>query len=228
MSLYDDVYGAFVAADVRFVVGGMAVVLSGHVRATVDLDVVVDLAPEPARRAMTALTELGLRPRVPVAPLDFADPAVRQGWIETKNMQVLSFYDPQHVAREVDVFVAYPIDFERLVAVAVPTQVAKRTVPVASISDLLEMKRAAGRPQDLADIEALERLGIEDRVPDDPWAAATFAGASAAQAGVAANLTPTQRVALLEELLQLAIASGSLQRARRAKQAEIDEVWATG
>lgn len=38
MGLYDDVYAAFEEADVRYVVvGGMAVVMSGHVRATVDL-----------------------------------------------------------------------------------------------------------------------------------------------------------------------------------------------
>lgn len=159
MSLYDDVYAAFIAAEVRFVVvGGMAVVLSGHVRATVDLDVVVDLEVEPARRAMTALTDLGFLPRVPVRPLDFADPEVRRAWIEDKHMQVLSFYDPDHAAREVDVFVAYPRDFDSLVAAAVPTRVGGAIVPVACIEDLVAMKRAAGRPQDLADIEALERL----------------------------------------------------------------------
>lgn len=163
MSLYDDVYAALTAADVRFVVvGGMAVVLSGHVRATVDLDVVVDLAPEPALRAMTALTGLGFRPRVPVAPADFADPALRLGWIEQKHMQVLSFYDPNHAAREVDVFVAYPLEFDSLVNAAVPTTVGGNVVLVASIEHLVHMKREAGRPQDLADVEALERLRGSD------------------------------------------------------------------
>jgi hypothetical protein len=164
MGLYDDVYAAFEAAQVRYVVvGGIAVVMSGHVRATVDLDVVVDLAPGPALRAVQALEELGLQPRVPVAPADFADPDVRESWIRDKHMQVLSFYDPHNLAREVDVFVAYPLDFERLVQRAVPTIVGKRTVPVASIDDLIEMKRAAGRRRDLDDIEALER--IRDRGP---------------------------------------------------------------
>ena len=159
MGLYDDVYAAFEAAGVRYVVvGGMAVVMSGHVRATVDLDVVVDLDPAPAQQAIQALEGLGLQPRVPVSATDFADPAIRQSWIRDKHMQVLSFYDPRQLAREVDVFVTYPLDFETLVARAVPTAVGSRTVPVASVEHLIEMKRAAGRPRDLDDIKALQRL----------------------------------------------------------------------
>jgi hypothetical protein len=159
MGLYDDVYAAFEAAGVRYVVvGGMAVVMSGHVRATVDLDVVVDLTPDAAGRAMDALAGLGLLPRVPIAPRDFADPEVRESWIRDKHMQVLSFFDPQHPAREVDVFVAYPLDFDDLVSGAVATRIGDRTVPVAAKHHLIEMKQAAGRPRDLDDIEALERL----------------------------------------------------------------------
>ncbi len=163
MGLYDDVYAAFAEANVRYVVvGGMAVVMSGHVRATVDLDVVVDLDPDAASRAMQALSSLGLLPRVPVAAQDFADPAVREGWIRDKHMQVLSFYDPEHLAREVDVFVAYPLDFELLVAAAVPVRTGAAAVPVASKGHLIEMKRAAGRPRDLEDIEALQALLDEE------------------------------------------------------------------
>lgn len=159
MVSYDDVYAALDAADVRYVVvGGMAVVLTGHVRATVDLDVVVDLATEAATRAMRALTGLGLLPRVPVDPLSFADPEVRESWVRDKNMQVLSFYDPDHLAREVDVFVSYPLDFDALVADAVSRRAGSREVRVASIEHLVQMKRAAGRPRDLEDVAALERL----------------------------------------------------------------------
>lgn len=164
MGLYDDVYAAFEAAGVRYVVvGGMAVVMSGHVRATVDLDVVVELDPAGARRAVQALEGLGLRPRVPVSAADFADPAVRTSWIQDKHMQVLSFYDPQRLAREVDLFVDYPLDFDTLVARAVPTAVGHRLVPVAAVEHLIEMKRAAGRPRDLEDVDALERIRAEVR-----------------------------------------------------------------
>jgi hypothetical protein len=159
VGLYDDVYAALEDARVRYVVvGGMAVVMSGHVRATVDLDIVVDLEPAAAMRAMDALSDLGLQPRVPIAPHDFAKPDVRESWIRDKHMQVLSFYDPQHPAREVDVFVAYPLDFDMLTAGSRLVAVGDRAVPVARIEHLIEMKQAAGRPRDLEDINALQVL----------------------------------------------------------------------
>ncbi len=62
----------------------------------------------------------------------------------------------------------------------------------------------------------------------EPWARATFAGTERAQADVIASLTVDQRIALLEELLALAEASGALQRSREAKQRAIDELWGAG
>jgi hypothetical protein len=42
-----------VLAEVRFVVvGGVAVVLHGHLRATKDLDLILDLAPDEVRKAI--------------------------------------------------------------------------------------------------------------------------------------------------------------------------------
>jgi hypothetical protein len=159
VSLYDDVFAALDAADVRYVVvGGVAVVLHGHVRSTVDLDLVIDLAEEPARRAMQALTGIGLVPRAPVAATEFADEAKRRDWADNKNMQVFSFVDPGDPRREVDVFVRYPVDLEELVAAAETTTVAGRSVRFASVRHLIAMKQTAGRPQDLADIDALQNL----------------------------------------------------------------------
>ena len=65
-------------------------VLHGHERSTVDVDPVVDLDEDQAFRAIDALAGLGLRPRVPVNPRDFADAAVREGWIRDRGMQVFS------------------------------------------------------------------------------------------------------------------------------------------
>lgn len=163
MGTYDDVFRALSAAPVRYVVvGGTAVVLHGHARLTVDLDLVVDLAAEPASAAVRALGSVGLVPRLPVDPLDFADPAVRGHWVEHRNLQVFSFFDPASARREVDLFATEPLPFDELYREATTLVIAGVPVPVASRRHLIAMKRQAGRPRDLDDVAALEMLGDTD------------------------------------------------------------------
>lgn len=59
----------------------------------------------------------------------------------------------------------------------------------------------------------------------DDWARTTFAGTEKAQAQLVAELTPDARLELLEQLLEIAEASGALQRAREEKQQAIDAAW---
>lgn len=159
MSAYDDVFDAFAAANVRYVVvGGVAVVLRGHARMTVDLDLVVDLEGSAALDAVEALLGLGLAPRLPVDPRDFANPVKRRDWVENRHMQVFSFYDPRTALREIDLFADYPLPFDELLGHASVVDVNGRAVPVASVEHLIGMKEKVGRPQDLADVAALTSL----------------------------------------------------------------------
>ncbi len=166
MNGYLRVFTALNAAHVRYVVvGGVAVVLQGHVRMTVDLDLVVDLAVEPALAVLDLLAELGFRPRLPVDPHDFADPVIRSQWVAERNLQVFSLYHPDDPLSEIDLFATHPLPFEQMLAEADQIAVGHVCVPVTSIPHLLHLKRAAGRPRDLEDIEALSRLQQER---DDP------------------------------------------------------------
>ena len=61
----------------------------------------------------------------------------------------------------------------------------------------------------------------------DAWSRGTFSGTEAGQADVVAALTVDQRLALLEELVAIAEASGALARAREDKQAALDALWST-
>ena len=61
----------------------------------------------------------------------------------------------------------------------------------------------------------------------DDWARTTFAGTEKAQARLVAELTPDARLELLEQLLEIAEASGALRRARDDKQQAIDALWAS-
>lgn len=159
MTFFEDLFRRLDGDNVRYVVvGGLAVVLHGHPRMTAGVDLVVDLEKDEATRAIRSLTAIGLRPRVPVDPEAFADPAQRTRWIEERGMMVFNLYDPSDPLRSVDLFVESPIPFHELWARSREIELPAGAVRVASIDDLIDMKKKAGRPVDSADIEALEEL----------------------------------------------------------------------
>ena len=154
-----DLLQALHDADVRaVVVGGVAVVLQGHPRLTADLDLALDLSPDNVSAALAVLSREGLVPRLPVAVQDFADPQIRERWRRERGLTVFSMHDPNDPRREVDLFAADPLPFDELWEASRVVSVAGVPVRVASIQHLIRMKRASGRPQDLADIVALEGL----------------------------------------------------------------------
>jgi hypothetical protein len=87
-----------------------------------------------------------------------ADWVEHPAWIATKNLQVFSLWHADLPGFEVDLFAEEPFDFdlawERRVDVALKSTYA----PTLCLEDLLDLKRAAGRAQDLEDVAALESL----------------------------------------------------------------------
>lgn len=157
--MFEELLAALARSGTRFVVvGGLAVVIQGHARLTADVDLVVDLDSENVRRAIAALTSLGLRPLLPVRATDFAEPEQRREWVETRSMEVFSMRDERNPLLTVDLFAREPFPFDELWSRADRVILGGETVRIASIGDLIAMKRAVGRPQDLADIEELERI----------------------------------------------------------------------
>lgn len=159
MPIFEPVFSALNEAGVRYVVvGGLAVVLHGHLRLTADVDIVLDLEPVAARKAMEALKAIGLKARAPVDPAAFADPVQRESWIADKGMTVFSLYSQANPLLVLDLFVRDPIPFEDLWSRSKTIDLGGARIHVASIDDLIAMKRAVARPHDLSDIEALEAL----------------------------------------------------------------------
>ncbi len=145
--------------NIRYVlVGGLAVLLHGIDRLTADIDLVVDLAPEQASKAVDALLGLGYRTHAPVDARQFAEEAVRERWRKDSGMLVLSLWDPQHRRPTVDLFAEYPMDFELLFRDSMLLPLATTSVRVASIAHLIAIKRAARRPRDLDDADRLAAL----------------------------------------------------------------------
>jgi hypothetical protein len=154
------IFRALNAGGVRYLVaGGLAVVAHGHVRLTVDVDLVLDLEEGNLRRAVAALAGLGYRPRAPVPLEQFCDPRARASWIRDKGMTVFSLSSPDHALTEVDLFAEAPLDFASAYASAVRREVAPGVAATfVCLKDLIAMKVRADRPQDRQDVERLRGL----------------------------------------------------------------------
>ncbi|MDP2810858.1 MAG: hypothetical protein Q8O34_11985 [Rhodocyclaceae bacterium] len=100
----------------------------------------------------------GLTPGIPV-PIDSLRNADQiDQWHREKGMLAFSLREPQTGGGVVDVLVRPDVSFERLIANAVTGELFGRRVMIASIDDLLAMKRAANRPKDRIDVVALEKI----------------------------------------------------------------------
>ena len=169
MLLYEPLFRALNASGARYVVvGGVATVLHGYARLTADIDLIVDLEESAASKAMQALAGLGLVPRAPVDPEDFANAGIRESWLRDKGMQVFSLFHPDNPILSVDVFTNHPIEFERLIARSDAFGIGDESVRVASIPDLVYLKRLADRPRDRDDIEMLENIARMKGNRDEP------------------------------------------------------------
>lgn len=141
------------------VVGGIAVIEHGYGRNTYDVDLVLHLRDDLVREAFTALAHIGYRPRVPITADQFADPGVRRQLIEDKRMEVMNFWSDSHRETPLDIFVTEPFDFVAEYEKAEIRELAPGLpVRIVRLETLLQMKKSAGRPKDLADIDELSLL----------------------------------------------------------------------
>jgi hypothetical protein len=156
---YEKVFRALQKGKVRYAVaGGVALVLHGVVRFTADLDLIVDLERENLGRFIAIMNDLGYQPRNPVKADEILIPENRAHWKREKNMEVFSFLNQAQPMALIDVFIEEKIPFEEIIQDMLVVTAKDVMIPVVSLVHLKKLKKGAGRPQDLADIEALEAL----------------------------------------------------------------------
>lgn len=146
-----DLLRRLVEAHVDFVViGGVAVIAQAYPRFTKDLDITFSPDVENLERLGTLLIELRARLRGLDEDLPFLPDAGTLRRIELLTLDTdagpLDLLGHPPGARP----------YAELRAAADQAEIDDFSFAVASIDDLLDMKRAAARPQDLIDIDALE------------------------------------------------------------------------
>lgn len=137
------------------VVGGVAVQAHGGQRMTQDLDLVVPSDPENFERLAAALAELDARILGPDGRRSAATPPA--SLLASGDLWRL---DSAHGLVDVVLLPAALGTFDAVRGRAHDVELGELVVPVAARSDLIAMKQASGRPQDLEDVELLE--GLDD------------------------------------------------------------------
>ena len=155
---FDELLRQLAAAQVRFVlVGGLAVNAWGVVRATRDVDIVIDPDPDNLSRLAQVAAAAG-------------------GHVQTRDAFVSSAFsiaallatgEQVHIDTDLaalDVVQGLPgvSPYNELRARAVAVEISGVAIAVCSLEDLRAMKRAAGRTRDLADLEDLDAAHSDD------------------------------------------------------------------
>ena len=126
------------------VVGAHALAAHGHPRASKDLDVWVHATADNAERAYRALASFG----APLDDLSVDDLAtagtIFQIGIEPVRVDIITSIDG--------------VDFGEAWPDRISADYGDQSVSVISRKHLIQNKKAVGRPQDVADVDALEKL----------------------------------------------------------------------
>ena len=133
-------------------VGGYAVALHGAIRGTVDVDIVIALTKASLEGAESALGNIGLQSRLPITAEDVY--RFRKEYIENRNLVAWSFINPDNPIEVVDILITEDVKNIKTVT----RQAFGMTIRIAAIPDLIKLKKKSGRPQDIEDIRALEKL----------------------------------------------------------------------
>jgi predicted nucleotidyltransferase len=141
---------------VRFVViGGIGARLHGSPTVTRDTDICYERSPENLERLAAALEELGARLRGVDEDVPFL--------LDAKTLAAGDHLTFRTRAGDFDVLGSPSgvAGFDELAERAKPFDIDGITVLVASIDDLIRMKRAAGRAKDLIEVEVLSAVRDE-------------------------------------------------------------------
>jgi hypothetical protein len=141
---FNDLLAEFVRYGVRFVLlGGYAVGVHVKPRATKDLDLLVSGEGDNLNRVACALTAFGAPTFVIEAARNMSPTEIVYLGVPPVRIDILRRADG--------------LDTEDTIDRAVLVTLGDLAIPVISLEDLIANKRAAGRPQDLADVVLLER-----------------------------------------------------------------------
>lgn len=147
--------------DVKFIIaGGVAVVLHGVERVTMDLDIAIQLESDNVGRFIEVMKGYHMTPRVPVPAEVLLDRDALRMIVEEKHAVVFTFIDVDMPLKQVDVFLRDELSYETLIPATISVNLAGYKIRVLTREKLIELKKHVTpvRDKDVLDIKALQEL----------------------------------------------------------------------
>lgn len=147
---------------VKFVVcGGVAVILQGVERLTIDLDLSIDMTKANLTRFLRAMEKNSMSPRAPIPAESLLDRELLNTLIEQKHATVFTFIDKANPYRQIDVFITEKNGYDAILKDSETVMLDDKTsFRIASVDKLIEMKKEINpiRDKDLYDIKRLMEI----------------------------------------------------------------------
>ncbi|MDY6967639.1 MAG: hypothetical protein SVR08_03135 [Spirochaetota bacterium] len=150
--------------NIDFIIaGGVALVLHGIERMTLDLDISVSMTESNLNKLIITLKNMGLTPRVPVPAESLLDPVKRRSFVTDKNAMVFTFIDTNNPFRQIDIFLTDDLSYNALIDDTDILTINNNEIYVLTKNKLLELKERIDpkRDKDIFDINQLKKLMTE-------------------------------------------------------------------
>jgi predicted nucleotidyltransferase len=151
-------------SGVKYIVcGGVAAVLHGVERMTMDIDLAIDFKRENLSKLIEVFKTIHLKPRIPVPPEILLDKDARKMMVNEKNAMVFTFIDLENPYRQVDIFLTEEFDYNILKNETEKMTIDGHEILIISLEKLITMKKSIIplRDKDRSDITLLERIMVK-------------------------------------------------------------------
>lgn len=145
---------------IKFIIfGGVAIVLHGVERMTLDLDISIDMEQENVMKFLEVMKKENLTPRAPIPSETLLEKELVDFIIKEKNAVAFTFIDKEHPYRQVDVLIHPDLNYQKWIHKTDTVELFGYNVKILSKEAIIELKQNLTNPRDkdLLDIKELKK-----------------------------------------------------------------------
>jgi hypothetical protein len=160
-SFLKDIIIALCEKRVKFIIfGGVAIVLHGVERMTLDLDISIELEKENIDSFLDVMKNFNLSPRPPLPPQILYDLEIMNYIIKEKNAVAFTFIDKENPFKQVDVLIHPELRYEKWINKTQEMELFGHKICILSKEAIIELKQNLKQPRDkdLIDIKELKKI----------------------------------------------------------------------